>query len=224
MGICCLIVTFLVHFFVFRTYKLKLYSISIVFIILLFINYFYSDLFSFVTHIDFRSIVKAEARFERLLRNPGEEDRIIRWTYYLSKLSDHPFSLLFGLGLRNVLNVGPPHNTIILISSDFGLLALLSFMSFIVMSGFLFLYKTAFYLKSGLFFWIANYLCLILITISNDAIESRTYWVMLFFALSSLLIRNENSIPNKLRSELSSVARLSKVLFFVGPIHGGHSP
>lgn len=143
-----------------------------------FLFLFLVAMFFLVNFIDIYSsdqlgtLIKAYERFDRLVNNIEGEDRFYRVTKYLGAIFSSYQYFFFGLGLGNEYGIGPPHNTFVLISRDFGVVALFSLVLLYLVFSFSSIMRGGRYtpLKKLYFLIIPVFF------LTNDVIDSRPFW------------------------------------------------
>lgn len=192
MGILAIAVLFIINLlYIFRgQYHRSFFTYSsiksiAVFIILIFLSFVFSDVYhilSFIKEIDITALVKTIDRFDRLVNYADEESRLERAIVYMNLITDNPYSLIFGLGLGATIESGPPHNTLIKILVDFGLIGLILFSCVIFAKITIFLrYKFS---RQHNFIILVFLLLIGIFSLTNDVIESRNFWVIIGVILS----------------------------------------
>ncbi|MCG9694542.1 hypothetical protein L1D55_22885 [Vibrio sp. Isolate22] len=181
------IVGFLIScFFVSKLRSKKLLSTFLIFIFFLSLLIVFNK--DFFLSLDFTVLEKSFSRFERVFNNVSEENRFQRAGYYLETLFSSPQSYFVGLGLSAVVGEGPPHNTIISIFRDFGLILPISGFSLAGILVFKQLKNNALCRHEA----VLSKMTLIsipIILMTNDIFDSRPFWIMLGLVVSFLSLK-----------------------------------
>lgn len=126
--------------------------------------------------LDFDAIDKAIVRSERLLFDIESEERVIRFNVYYDELFSNAQKMIFGIGLNRELHVGPPHNTLVTLFRDFGLLTI-AILLFAFSKASFFIIKNV----SDKYLNISKVISLAIpvFVFTNDVIDSRPFWILL---------------------------------------------
>ncbi len=158
--------------------KLRIRKKYFITIIILFVFLFSSFTFLNVD-IEASQVVKMYDRFARLAENFKQEERYVRLGSYADYLSSNLPILFFGGGVGQYIEDLPPHNMVVTLVKDVGLVGIsLSFLCFFV----------CFY-KGKIRIDICLSLVLLILLVSNDFIDSRAFWF-----LSGLFIRKKQVV------------------------------
>lgn len=146
--------------------------------------------FEFISSLNYQAIEKAFSRMDRLVSNVAEEDRFYRAAFYMNYISEDYINIFFGIGLATLLDVGAPHNSLITLFRDFGVILPL----LVIMIFFLFVF---FKLRQNtlelheLIFCKACLISLPLFFLTNDVFDSRPFWILLGLFIAYLNTKRE---------------------------------
>lgn len=186
MGIVCFCVACLLV----SNFRSKKFIFTLM-LFILFLVFFALYNREFLLSLDFTVLEKSLSRFERIFSNVTEEDRFQRAELYLDSLFSNPQSYFFGLGLSALVGEGAPHNTLISLFRDFGLM--LPILGISLFSLFVFTrLKNNTLCRHEVTLIKVTLISIPIILITNDIFDSRPFWIMLGLVVSFLSLKEKS--------------------------------